>query len=300
MNCGYCGARKNDTQERCGRCGRKPEDTGEFTVPRLTGALAPKLEPSTHAEPVAAAGPVLHVANPGRPATQRPVQVPLFFEKPAHKVIPFEAFAPPAAQPQPKAPTQSRPPAKRSARNQSSPANRAASTQTSLPFLPPALPKPRTLRTQVDAVIYCEEPVAPPLHRLVAGALDWSMVLIGYGAFLILFRICCGEIVFNKTNAAIFVAMLPLTGLAYGLVWTIAGTETAGMRWTHLRVTTFEGFSPDWKQRLARLAGSCLSFCTILGLLWIFADEEGLTWQDHISRTFPTPKRWSSRVIARQ
>jgi hypothetical protein len=37
----------------------------------------------------------------------------------------------------------------------------------------------------------------------------------------------------------------------------------------------------------------------LAGLLWIYADEEGLTWQDHISRTFPTPRRWGSRVMAR-
>jgi uncharacterized RDD family membrane protein YckC len=299
MTCGHCGARKNDAQERCGRCGRKPEDTGEFTIPRTTGALAAKLQPSTHPAPDVATGPVLHIANPERSAPPRAVQVPLFFEKPAHKVIPFEAFAPAAPQAPPKAPQQTKPAARRT-RTQATPANRAASAQSSLPFLPPAVPKPRTLRTQVDAVIYCEEPVAPPLHRLVAGALDWSMVLIGYGAFLILFRLCCGAIDLTKTNAAILIAMLPVAALAYALVWTVAGTETAGMRWTHLRVTTFDGFSPDWKQRLARLAGSCLSFCTILGLLWIFADEEGLTWQDHISRTFPTPKRWSSRVVSRQ
>jgi hypothetical protein len=28
-----------------------------------------------------------------------------------------------------------------------------------------------------------------------------------------------------------------------------------------------------------------------IGLAWAFVDEECLTWQDHISRTFPTPVR---------
>ena len=125
------------------------------------------------------------------------------------------------------------------------------------------------------------------------------MVTLGYGLFLAVIRIGCGPIQLTKTNTAIFMGMLFVIGMAYGLICTITGSETPGMRWTELHITTFEGFTPDRKHRWMRLAGSCLSFCTLAGLLWIFADEEGLTWQDHISRTFPTPRRWGSRVVAR-
>jgi uncharacterized RDD family membrane protein YckC len=155
------------------------------------------------------------------------------------------------------------------------------------------------LGTTVDAVIFCDEPVAPKAHRAIAGLLDWAMVAIGYALFLGIIRIGCGPIQLTKTNTAIFMGMLFVVGMAYGLICTIAGSETPGMRWTELHITTFEGFAPDRKHRWMRLAGSCLSFCTLAGLLWIYADEEGLTWQDHISRTFPTPRRWGSRVMAR-
>jgi len=38
-----------------------------------------------------------------------------------------------------------------------------------------------------------------------------------------------------------------------------------------------------------RFAATWLSFCSGgLGLLWAVADEENLTWHDHISKTFPT------------
>jgi hypothetical protein len=37
------------------------------------------------------------------------------------------------------------------------------------------------------------------------------------------------------------------------------------------------------------MLGSCLSVCSVVGLLWSLVDEESLAWQDHISGTFPTP-----------
>jgi len=61
------------------------------------------------------------------------------------------------------------------------------------------------------------------------------------------------------------------------------------MRWTRLRLTTFDGFTPEPRHRLLRMLGSCLSVCSVVGLLWSLVDEEGLAWQDHISGTFPTP-----------
>ena len=84
------------------------------------------------------------------------------------------------------------------------------------------------MSTTVDAVIFCEEPVAATAHRAVAGALDWAMVSMGYGLFLVLLRFSCGAIELTKSNAAIFLGMLLIVGVAYGLIWTIAGTETAG------------------------------------------------------------------------
>jgi uncharacterized RDD family membrane protein YckC len=149
-------------------------------------------------------------------------------------------------------------------------------------------------------MIVCDAPVATPLHRGVAAALDWSMVLIGYGLFLLAFSLAGGQFVLSKPNLMIFGAVLALIAFTYGLFWSIAGAETAGMRWTRLRLTTFEGFPPEPRHRVMRFAGSCLSFCTIVGLLWSLADEESLNWQDHISRTFPTPLDSDSKVFHRK
>jgi uncharacterized RDD family membrane protein YckC len=223
------------------------------------------------------------------------VQQTLF--QPASKVIPFEHYAPVEARPRPTPRASSTRPQRR--------APRAVEGQGSfdlqpLEFLASAAPKPRTLSTTVEAVIYCESPVASKLHRFVAAAIDWSMVLIAYGLFLLVFRACGGQIALNKVTALMFSGVLVLFGFAYGLMWALAATETAGMRFAQLQLLTFEGFPPNTGQRLMRLMGSCLGVATVLGVAWSAVDEESLAWQDHISRTFPTPKEYDRQILRRR
>ena len=179
-----------------------------------------------------------------------------------------------------------RPPSQRTSAKRAKP----VLAQGTLDFLPQAPAKPRQLGTSVEAVIYCEAPVSTTLHRAVAAALDWSMVALGCGLFLLAFHLLGGQFDLTKSNMTIFAAMFLMIGFTYGLLfaWTSAGTP--GMRWAQLRLTTFDGFPPDRRQRLVRFGASCLSRCTLLGLLWSLADEESLGWHDHISRTFPTPR----------
>ncbi len=90
------------------------------------------------------------------------------------------------------------------------------------PGFPAARPaKPRQLGTTVEAVIYCEAPVATTLHRAVAAALDWSMVLLGYGLFLLGFSLSGGEFELTKSNVTVFGAMFLLIGLPTG--WSSPG-----------------------------------------------------------------------------
>ena len=299
MTCRYCGSRNGEGEHRCRRCGRRPDDTltGEFTLPRTNGALATKLQPAAHSDGAEQLASGRDVDR--KPGIERAMQGSLFQEKPASNVIPFDSFAPsPGAPPKPRPKTASgskpgmKPPAHRTPR--------AAGGQGKLDLLPAIPSKPRTLHTTVEAVICCEASVAIPLHRALAAAIDWIMVLIGYGLFLGAFWLRGGAFVLTKPNLLVFGGALLLMGFSYGLLFAIAGTETAGMRWTRLQVMTFDGFPPDAGQRLLRFAGACLSLSTVVGLLWCLADEEGLTWTDHISRTFPTAREWDSQVFRRR
>jgi len=175
-----------------------------------------------------------------------------------------------------------------------------AEGQGQFEFLTPAPSKAKTLGTTVDAVIYCEAPVATPVHRALAATIDLTMILVAYGLFLLTFVLCGGEIFVDRPSLIIFGCALGLVATAYGLFWAVAGTDSVGMRWTHLRLITFDGFAPDRWQRATRLAGTSLSLFSVLGILWSLADEESLGWQDHISRTFPTAHELESRVFRRR
>jgi uncharacterized RDD family membrane protein YckC len=280
MTCGYCGTRNGDGEHRCTRCGRKPEDTliGGFAMPAVNGALATQLQPVPRMQLVERVPP--DQASRPAPNLSEAVQASLFQ---ASNVI---AMPPPVeSKPRTRAETAPRTPPQKPATRRAKPVPEG---QGMLDFLPPAPAKPRQLGTTVEAVIYCEAPVATTLHRAVASALDWSMVLLGCGLFLLAFYMLGGQFQLAKSNVTIFGAMFLLIGFTYGLLFTWAGAETPGMRWAQLRLTTFDGFPLDRRQRLMRFGASCLSRCTLLGLLWSLADEESLAWHDHISRTFPT------------
>jgi uncharacterized RDD family membrane protein YckC len=274
-------------EHRCRRCGRRPEDTleAEIAIHRTDGALAAQVRMAP-----------AEVASPPQPPRNYAgaVQRRLVFQDQASNVISFDAYAPPRVERRRESKVEkgARPAARR--------APRVSENQGSLDFLPALTAKPRTLSTTVEAVIYCEAPVATRLHRAVAASLDWSMVLIAWGLFLLVFKLAGGSFVLSRPNLFVFAASLGLMAFTYGLVWAIAGSETAGMHWARLRLITFDGFPPEPRQRLLRFGGSCLSLCTVLGLLWSLGDEESLTWQDHISRTFPTPLESESQVFNRR
>ena len=275
MTCSYCGSRNNDeTVQRCRRCGRRPGDTlnAGFAVHRTTGALANKLRPGELPDQL----PTMRI-----PTLSGPIQGNLF--TPNVVAMPSRGV---------------------SKKTGTRPRTAAASDTTgSRPGTKRARPRPEgqgELDFFTPAPIYCDAPVATPLHRALAAAIDWTMVLFAYGLFLLPWVLFGGQFVINRSNVMIFGGALALVAGAYGLFWIVAGTESAGMRWTHLRLITFDGFPPDTWQRVARFAGMCLSLFSVLGVLWSVADEEGLGWQDHISRTFPTADDLESRVFRRR
>jgi hypothetical protein len=237
MTCTYCRYLNLDDESRCLRCGRPQHDIyAEATV----GALAAVPQPA-RGEPLPA--PV--ISRPAQPAAV-PRQTLLFQDR-SGKVIPFDGVFE-AAPPKPKTAPRTSPRVTR----------RPGATndaQSSLEFLPPAPPAPRKLSTTVEAVIDCDAPVAAPMHRACAAAIDGSMIFIACGLFL---TVC-------------------------------AGGQTPGMRALRLTLINFDGYPPDHTSRWLRYVGACLGYCAGgLGLLWALLDEESLAWHDHISKTFPT------------
>jgi len=143
---------------------------------------------------------------------------------------------------------------------------------------------------QVEAVIYCDAPVALPVHRLMAAAFDASMILIALGVFLAIFFLSGGQIVLSGQNVPLFLAVALVLALFYRFLWCLADGDTPGMRFAGLRLVNFDGRRPDREQRTLRQVANLLSVGSAgLGLVWTLVDEENLAWHDHISKTFPTP-----------
>jgi len=214
--------------------------------------------------------------------------------KPSQNVIPFDrllredanrvASPPPHASSTPSAPvTQPR------VRKATAASPQASLAQGTLDFIPGVPVKGRKLKTDVDAQVFCDLPVATPTHRFVASAIDGAMILIGFGLLAVTFQSLGGSFGSGKILWIGMAGALTLVAMLYGLIWAIAGRETAGMRFTDLQLVTFDGFPLDPRNRALRFVSAWLSFCSGgLGLLWAVADEENLTWHDHISKTFPT------------
>jgi uncharacterized RDD family membrane protein YckC len=161
--------------------------------------------------------------------------------------------------------------------------------QATLDFIPPPPSRTRKLKTDVEAQIFCDQPVATTTHRFVASAIDAAMITIGFGLIVVIVQLMGGSFGVGRQFWMTLGGAFGLVSLFYGLLWTIAGRETVGMRTTDLQLITFDGFPVDIRTRVLRLVSTWLSFCSGgLGLLWAMADEENLTWHDHISKTFPT------------
>jgi uncharacterized RDD family membrane protein YckC len=249
-----------------------------MTVPYSASSAAPVLEYEASARSSIAArsadgpGIATEVAPPQAARRSITYQPSLFSSRELPRVVPFESVLPEAVPAQPR---------KAAARARH---RRIIPGQQSLEFSPARLPRPS------EGVIYCDAPVAIPMHRAMAAALDGSILLIALAVFGLIFHLAGGEIVLSAKTGPIFLGVVAALAFFYKLLWCLAGGDTAGMHWTRLKLVNFDGQAPDRGQRLCRMASGFLSvMAAMIGLIWALVDEETLTWHDHISRTFPTP-----------
>jgi hypothetical protein len=91
-------------------------------------------------------------------------------------------------------------------------------------------------------LIYCDAPVALPGHRLLATAVDTSMVLIGLGVFLAIFFLG-GDLVISRQTAPFLIAVGAVIALFYRSLWYFGNGDTPGMRFAGLRLVDFGGSS---------------------------------------------------------
>ncbi len=275
MHCKFCGFANGEDDHRCLRCGRRVGVAIAAPV-AYSGANALAVAPTLAA----------NETQDFLPVAEKPVQ-PRLFNAPPSKVVSFDDLQRHITG---KLVAPTKKPARTSPRKLTSHhVSGPVPEQTAMDFVSGASTVQRTLKTDVPAQIYCELPVATPMHRLVASSMDAAMILLGFGLFVGAVELAGGSFGAGKSFWIAIASGLALVSMFYGLIWAIAGRETAGMHWTDLQLINFDGFPVEPRSRAARVASTWLSFCSGgLGLIWAVADEENLTWHDHISKTFPT------------
>ena len=259
MNCPHCSTPVADDDHRCQHCGRRLRGG----APVNCGATAPKLET------------VASAAHTGPVSSRRAIayQPALFNLREAQKIVPI---APP------------KPQTNRDFRRQASAEPRGnrlprRAFQQSLNF-----PVPRD-EAVIERVLSQNARVASPVHRMIASVLDLNVILAGMALFAVVVHSMGGAFDLTRKTMPYAVILSALIWVLYKTLWCSLGLDTPGMHWVKLRTLNFDGHAPTFEQRCMRIAASSLSLLAAgLGLLWALADEEKLTWHDHISRTFVT------------
>jgi uncharacterized RDD family membrane protein YckC len=205
-----------------------------------------------------------------RPPSGPPRQVPLFDDRP--KIIPFETID--RRKKTPRRPPTVRRPALRGERPPK------AGAQPPLDLRAAALPERRMVNDDAR--------VAASSLRLRAVLVDGVFLGLGLAAAATAFVLLGGS--FDGTPKPFpWIVAAAAVALFYHLFWSVLGRETAGQRSAGLRVLTFDGHRPHWRQFTLRFFMLCCGMVAAgLGPLWALVDEEGLAWHDHISKTFPS------------
>jgi len=132
-------------------------------------------------------------------------------------------------------------------------------------------------------------PVASLIERRKAGFLDAIFLGLTYAGFLGLFRSLGGQLVLEKADAVVYLAVFFLFYALYFSLFTTCAESTPGMQLLCLTAVRLDGTVPDTRQLLWRSFGYLLAGATLmLGFLWALWDEDHFTWQDRISQTYIT------------
>jgi uncharacterized RDD family membrane protein YckC len=126
---------------------------------------------------------------------------------------------------------------------------------------------------------------SPFSRRLLAGAVDATVVCIALAAFAyIFFRI--NGIPPSRIAAETMAALLAVLWPAYQYAFLVFSKTTPGLRLACLEVTRFDGAPASRSLRRWRVLASLLSWASLgLGYAWCFLDEDQLSWHDRITRT---------------
>ncbi len=125
-------------------------------------------------------------------------------------------------------------------------------------------------------------------RRVGAASIDAAVTLAGAGLFAAAAARFLPELPPLKFLLAGVAAISVLLWTSYQYLFLVYLGRTPGMTATRVRLQTFQGRFPNFRQRQLRVLGLYLSVLPLgMGVLWYFVDSESLCWHDRISQTFP-------------
>jgi uncharacterized RDD family membrane protein YckC len=132
-------------------------------------------------------------------------------------------------------------------------------------------------------------PVAPLTSRLLVALLDSAVVASAGALFTAIARDAVPQISHAKPFWMAMAAVTVLLWALYQQMFLLFAGRTFGMRLLGVRLASFDGSTPHWRQRRSRALFLLISTATgMLGNLWALLDKNTLCWHDRLSQTFPT------------
>jgi uncharacterized RDD family membrane protein YckC len=131
--------------------------------------------------------------------------------------------------------------------------------------------------------------VAPLQLRAMAAVFDAGLVVGFFALFLLTVRLTLGHLPMGKSFYICYGFGLLLIAMIYKLMFCAFGQVTLGLQGARLEVVSYDGQPPTRSQCFVRMFSGWLSLASAgMGVLWALADQDHLSWHDHVSQTFLT------------
>jgi uncharacterized RDD family membrane protein YckC len=128
---------------------------------------------------------------------------------------------------------------------------------------------------------------SPMLSRMSAALMDWLVVWAATMVFAALTWKSLYALPHNKFTVPLLMLIPIALWAVYQYLFLVYGGRTLGMELTRLRLTSFDGGVPSWKQRKKRALHTMLSLGVVcMGYLWAIVNVDHLCWHDAASRTY--------------
>ncbi len=217
--------------------------------------------------------------------SRQPFQTRLFPVQEPKRVIPFDSLSPDSAR-------TARSTQERNAKARGKQRQQSLSSDTSEEIQKElAFPNEHLETSTVERALYLDASVAIPAHRAMAVAYDMAMIAIGVGLLVTIYYFGGVQFGLARLDLSTYAVVTTCVTLLYKVLWALSGGDSPGMAAVQLRLINFDGNRPNREERLLRVLVSIVSFASLgVGLLWCLFDEEKLTWHDHITKTFSSPR----------